>query len=269
MAPPTAWDLAACAVMAGCPPASFVVAVAALEALTAPEFNLLGVQTTTSGVAPLLVVSADVAPPPAGSARPTLTIGRAVRLALHVLGNVLPGVSNLSTQGHPGKLSWCIAESPESPWPALHADRLDGASQAVTAVAGVGSVETVLGQGEVESDVDLLARACAAVRSAGLQQRVARQQALVVLPPEAAQRLHRAGWDRPRLAAELAERADELLDRWGGPPPARGDATDPLGSAERSRGARDVLVVVSGGIGIKGTVVQTWGSGTAVCAPVR
>jgi hypothetical protein len=268
MATPTAWDLAACAVMAGCPPASFAVAVAALEALTAPEFNLLGVQTTTSGVAPLLVVSGDVTLDSTGSV-PTLTIGRAVRLALHVLGNVLPGVSNLSTQGHPGKLSWCITESPESPWPALHSDRLDGAARAVTAVAGVGSVESVLGQADVESDVELLAHACAAVRSAGLGRRVARQQAVVVLPPEVAQRFDRAGWDRRHLAAELAERADELLEQWGGPPPARGDTTGPLGSAEGAHGTRDVLVVVSGGIGIKGTVVQTWGSGTAVCAPVR
>lgn len=270
MVPPTLCDLAACAVMAGCPPSSFGATVAALEALTTPAFNLLGVQTTTSGVAPLLVVSD--AGFDTGDAGHTMTIGRAVRIALHVLGNVVPGVSNLSTQGHPGKLSWCLAESPASPWAPFHADRLVGVPRAVTAVAAVGSVETVLGQADVETDVDLLARACAAVRSAGLQRGVARRQVLVVLPPEVAQRLDAAGWDRARLSAGLADLADGLLaaDLFGraGSTPG-GTATGPLGSTEGAQGVQDVMVVVSGGIGIKGTVVQTWGSGNAVCAPIR
>jgi hypothetical protein len=269
MTPPTAWDLAACALMAGCPPVSFAMAVAALEALTMPEFNLLGVQTTTSGAAPLLVLSGVGGADSTASAGHTLTIGRAVRLALHVLGNVLPGVSNLSTQGHPGKLSWCVAESSASPWPPLHVDRLRGATKAVTAVAAVGSVEAVLGQGDIDGDIDLLVRACAAVRSAGLAHRVARRQVVIVLPPEVAQRFDGSGWDRSRLSAEVVERADQLLRRQGGPPPASGDAAGPLGSPDGAAAADDALVVVSGGIGIKGTVVQTWGSGMAVCAPVR
>jgi hypothetical protein len=265
-APPSTWDLAACAVMAGCRADSFPLVLAALEALTAPEFNLLGVQTTTSGVAPLLVVSGPASAGAAGLAPDSLAVGRAVRLALHVLGNALPGVSNLSTQGHPGRLSWCIAESSTSPWPPLHADRLPGVDRAVTALAAVGSVEAVLGQANPEEDVDVLARACAAVRAAGLQPGVSRRQALILLPPEAAQRLDDAAWDRAELSSDLVRRADDFLARRGASPTPHDEPLGPLGSPHRRA---DVLVVVSGGVGIKAAVIQTWGSGTAVCAPVR
>ena len=262
MAPPTAWDMAACSVMAGCRPGDFGLVLAALEALTTPAFNLLGVQTTTSGVAPLLVLSG-----PAGPVEP-LTVGRAVRLILHSLGNALPGVTNLSTQGHPGKISWCVAESAESPWTAFHTARLVGASRAVTAVAAVGSVEVILGQADPEADLDVLARAGAAVRSAGLAPGVARRQWLVLLPPETAQRFDAVGRDRADLAAALATRSAALLAQVADP--AAGPlAAGPIGTTtSESAGPDDVLIVVSGGVGIKGTVVQTWGSGAAVTAPV-
>jgi hypothetical protein len=261
MAPPTAWDMAACSVMAGCRPGDFGLVLAALEALTTPAFNLLGVQTTTSGVAPLLVLSG-----PADQVEP-LMVGRAVRLILHSLGNALPGVTNLSTQGHPGKISWCVAESAESPWTPLHTDRGVGASRAVTAVAAVGSVEVILGQADPETDLDVLARAGAAVRAAGLAPGVARRQWLVLLPPETAQRFDALGWDRADLAGALVTRSAALLAQVAHP--AVGPwAAGPIGTTSESAGPDDVLIVVSGGVGIKGTVVQTWGSGTAVTAPV-
>jgi hypothetical protein len=266
MAPPSTWDLAACAVMAGYRADSFPLVLAALEALTAPEFNLLGVQTTTSGVAPLLVVSGPFSAGAAGPVLDSLPVRRAVRLALHVLGNVLPGVSNLSTQGHPGRLSWCVAESSTSPWAPLHADRLPGIDRAVTAVAEVGSVESVLGQANPEGDVDVLARACAAVRAAGLQPGVSRRQVLVLLPPEAAQRLDDAAWDRAEVSSDLVRRADDILGRRGASPTPDGE---PPGALDSPHGPAEVLVVVSGGIGINAAVIQAWGSGAAVSAPVR
>src|SRR5690606_37014672 len=44
-------------VMAGCRPEHVPIVIAALEAMLAPEFNLHGVQTTTNGCAPLVIVS--------------------------------------------------------------------------------------------------------------------------------------------------------------------------------------------------------------------
>ena len=45
------------AVMAGCTPAYLPAVLTAVEAMTAAEFNLHGVQVTTSHVAPMLVVN--------------------------------------------------------------------------------------------------------------------------------------------------------------------------------------------------------------------
>ena len=46
----TAGDLAICAVMAGCTPECFPVLVAAIDAIADPQFNLLGIATTTGSV---------------------------------------------------------------------------------------------------------------------------------------------------------------------------------------------------------------------------
>ena len=244
MTPPSAWDLAACAVMAGCRPALLPARAGGPRGAHRRGIQPLGVQTTTSGVAPLLVVSGSIPdqsqPIPDQSQQiDTLPIGRAVRLALHALGNALPGVTNLSTQGHPGKLSWCIAESPDSPWAPLHSDRLVGVDRAVTAVAAVGTVEAVLGQIGPEVDVDLLARACAAVRDAGLPQGVVRRQAFVLIPPEVAHRLDTAGWDRHRLSSDLLRRAGAPTRPTRAPSgPSGPTSTGPLGVAGRGRPAR-------------------------------
>lgn len=254
MAPPTEWDLAACAVMAGCPPTAFGVVLAALAAMTAPPFNLLGIQTTTSGVAPITVVSGEVGP------TPTLAVGRAVRLALAVLGNALPGITNLSTQGHPGRISWCLTESPESPWPALHRDHAPTSVTGVTAVASAGHLEVILGRATVDVDLGVLSAACRAVRGAGLTGGALRRQVLAVVPPETAVRLAEAGLSRPQVAEALWRRSDGVAEE-----STAGTAGEPeVLSIGESGGPADVLVAVCGGVGIKGTVVQTWGSGSAV-----
>ena len=259
MTPPSEWDLAACAVMAGCPPAAFGLVEAALAAMTAPEFNLLGIQTTTSGVAPLTVVSGETSP------TPTLAVGRAVRLALAVLGNALPGITNLSTQGHPGRISWCRSETAESPWPALHLEHAPDSATGVTAVASAGHLEVILGRATCDVDLEVLAAGCRAVRATGLTGGALRRQVLVVVPPETAIRLAEAGLARSDVA--------QILWRASSTPPSespahRGSGSE-VGEAEvlstgESGGPADVLVAVCGGVGIKGTVVQTWGSGSAV-----
>lgn len=254
MRPATLLEIGAACVMAGCPPAAWPVVTAAIDALTSPDFNLLGVQTTTSRVAPLLIVSGPMV---AGcglssaengpTARGNLAVGRSVRLLLHLLGNWLPGVDNPSTVGNLAKIGWCVAESARSPWPPFHHERLPEAGSAVTAVATAGSLEVVLGQGSTDVDLDILSRASDAVREGGLTGERCRDQAVVVVSPETAQRLADAGVDRRSVA-------DQILGRSAVPT-----------AADRP----EILVVVSGGIGIKGAVVQTWGSGRAVTAAVR
>src|SRR5262249_35210442 len=56
--------------------------------------------------------------------RANLTIGRAVRLVMRNVCGSMPGTLDRGTLGHPGKLSYVIAENEaERPWTPLHVER--------------------------------------------------------------------------------------------------------------------------------------------------
>ncbi|MBI4588620.1 MAG: hypothetical protein HY725_07255 [Candidatus Rokubacteria bacterium] len=135
------------AVMAGCRPDYLPVLQAAVEAACDPTFNLHGLQATTHFAAPLIVVNGPIrsriglnggfgvfGP----GARANATIGRALRLIMINLGGARPGEISMSTFGHPGRYTYCIAEYEEaSPWEPLHAERgLKPDESAVTLFAG-------------------------------------------------------------------------------------------------------------------------------------
>src|SRR5262245_60621392 len=117
------------AVMAGCLPEYLPVLVSAFEAMDRPDFNFHGSTASTGGSAPLLVVSGPYADEIGMNSdvnlfgpgnRANATIGRAVRLILRNVFQMLPGISDKSTQGNPGKYSFCIAERMRgNPWPPL------------------------------------------------------------------------------------------------------------------------------------------------------
>ncbi len=122
--------LAISAVMAGCRPAYFAIVVAATEAVAEPEFNLLGIQTTTGTATPLLLVNGPVVQQcelNAGAnalgpgVRSNATIGRALRLVLQNIGGAIPGHTDKATMGQPGKYTFCCAENEAAnPWQPLH-----------------------------------------------------------------------------------------------------------------------------------------------------
>lgn len=121
------------ALMAGCETKYLPVVLAAVEAMLDPKFELGGVQTTTGPHAPLVVVNGPIAGEldvngGHGAFGPgwqsNATIGRAVRLILLNLGGATPGSVDKSTQGHPSKYTYCIAENQAvSPWEPLHVER--------------------------------------------------------------------------------------------------------------------------------------------------
>jgi hypothetical protein len=135
------------AVMAGCRPDYLPVVLAAAECACDPAFNLHGVATSTHFSAPLIVVNGPVRGRIGLNAsfgvfgpgyRANATIGRAVRLLMINIGGVRPGEISMSTFGHPGRYTYCIAEHEEaSPWPPYHVSRgLAAADSAVTLFAG-------------------------------------------------------------------------------------------------------------------------------------
>src|SRR3954468_8145204 len=126
-------DVAVNAVMAGCAPSYLPVIAAAVEAIAAPEFNLLGIATTTGSATVCVIVNGPIVARIAMNAgvnafgpgnRANATIGRAVRLTLQNAGGARPGETDMATLGQPGKYTFCFAENEaESPWDPLHVER--------------------------------------------------------------------------------------------------------------------------------------------------
>ncbi len=129
----TAEKVAINAVMAGCKPEYMPVVVAAIEGIGDPAWSYHGPGTSTAGAAVLVVVNG-----PSARAldincgdnlfgpgwRANATIGRAVRLVMRNVCGSRPGTLDRGTLGHPGKLSYVIAENEaESPWTPLHVER--------------------------------------------------------------------------------------------------------------------------------------------------
>ena len=120
------------AVMAGCQPEHFPVVLAAVEAVCRPEFNVAGVQSTTAGASPLIILNGQIAARLdvnsdtgvfGNGYRANATIGRALRLVMRNLGEAIPGETDKSTLGHPGKYTMCIAENEKrNPWEPLHVE---------------------------------------------------------------------------------------------------------------------------------------------------
>ena len=278
-------DAAINAVMAGCAPGCLPVIGAALEAMAAPEFNLLGVASTTGSAAPLVIVNGPVATQlgmnGAGNAlgpgnRANATIGRAVSLCLRNIGGAAPGVGDMATLGQPAKYGCCFCENEaQSPWAPLHVDRGFARGDSVVTVVGIaGTVEIVDSASNTGADIaQTISQSMLIAGSMGAARILGGGEPLVLVPPEIADTCARDGYTKEKLKAAIFERAVMPLDRL--PPLLRqhraGDASATGEDVARvARRAADVMIVVAGGVGIKAQYAPTWGGGTkAVSAKVR
>ena len=145
-APATVEKIAVNAVLAGCKPEYMPVVIAAIEAVANKAFNIHGVNATTMGAAPVLVVNGPIRERIGMNmrlgvlgqgTRANAAIGRALRLAVRNIGGAKPGGTERSTLGNPMKFTMCFPEWEErSPWPPLHVERgFDPEDSVVTAFA--------------------------------------------------------------------------------------------------------------------------------------
>jgi hypothetical protein len=251
----TAAKVAINALLAGCLPSYMPVLLAALDAMADPAFTLHGAITSTGGSATLLVVNGPIRARiglNAGSNvfgpgwRANATIGRAIRLiTLNCLG-AQPGILDRSTQGHPGKYSFCIAENEEeSPWEPLHVERgLPREASAVTVYAAEGPHNVLSHYGPTaDAIVVTLAdtMACLGSFSPG--------ESFLVLAPEHVKIFARDGWTKRRLRETLfvaARRTRADLKR-GGKLPGEVEPADETTWVHRGHGPEDIHIVVAGG----------------------
>ncbi len=121
------------AVMAGCKPEYMPVIIAAVEAVCTDEFNIHGVNATTMGAAPVMIINGPIRHKLdmnmklgalGNGNRANATIGRALRLVVRNVGGAKPGGTDRSTLGNPMKFTMCFAEWEErNPWEPLHVER--------------------------------------------------------------------------------------------------------------------------------------------------
>jgi hypothetical protein len=270
------------AVMAGCPQEVLPVLLAAVRALGHPEVNLRGVQATTHPVAPLLVVHGDAARLGfnAGTGcfgpgtRANATVGRALRFVLLHVGGARPGDGDASTQGHPAKYTYCVAEhDTASPWPAYHRSRGLEATSAVTVFCGEGPHNFH----DMESGEPgrLLTKAASVMATLGSNNAcISQGEFFVVLCPEHAATIASAGWSREDVQSFLFERARlprgvlrSAFDTvaWH---TSLADVEDGEALLPMTEDRDNIRVLVAGGPGKHSCVIPSWGMTRSVTVPV-
>lgn len=272
--PVTKTMVAVNAVMAGCLPAYFPVVWAAVLALLDERSNLFSIQTATNATTPLVIVNGPIRRELDLNSginlfgpgwRANATIGRAIRLVLLNLGGGVPGVTDMSTHGQPGKYSFCIAEAEEaSPWEPLHAEHGFAGTASTVTLIGAGAPHNIFAY-RCPTARDLLTMIVSELSALGHNNMLFDTGPVLVLSPEHAALLARDGFTKAALKRHLFEKARVPLRRF--PPGTRqalrerrarwfATAGDPahVGVADRPE---DFLVIVAGGPGIHSQFLPT------------
>lgn len=247
-------------VLAGCTPGAVSVVLTASIACLDPSFNLLGLATTTGAPAVATIVHGPVAEALgmnggvnclAPGNRANATLGRAISLVLRNVAGMCTGAADMATMGQPGKYGFCFPESNDTTFSPFHARRgFDRRDSAVT-VLGVSGTAEVLPSVEtgnwdapevVLNPVALMMRATL-VAGGGARKSEGSEQVLL-LPPELAVLMVQRSWTIDTIQKYLCSDAPTF------------DGTPIADSPD------DIHVIVTGGAGVKMTVLPLWGGGT-------
>ena len=275
MAIATREAVACCAVMAGCLPEHMPVLETAVRAAGEPQFNLLGVQTTTGSAAVCMIVNGPIVERLGlnyGSnalgpgVRANAALGRALALTLRNVGGAVPGVLDMATLGQPGKYTFCFAENErENPWEPLHVSRGSRRDEStVTVFAAAGTMEV---RDDCSSNAEALLKTFALsmipAGSAGGSGLLTGGEPMILLAPDHAAVIAQ---EKSRKEAQafifqtaqlpvslLAPEMQKHLQTSGIEPDAR---------LRVARSAEDILFLVVGGTGYKSAYIPSWGGGS-------
>ncbi|MEE2688535.1 MAG: hypothetical protein VX430_03830 [Pseudomonadota bacterium] len=264
----TAEKLAINAVMAGCLPMHFPVVVAAVTAMLQEPFLVHGATASTGGCAILVVINGPVRRELGmsgtfnalgSSDRATAVIGRTVRLVLCNLLDVRPGQIDRATLGHPGKLSYCLAEDEEaSPWPSLAEDRgIPKEASAVTVMAALGPRQ-FMNEWTTEPE-EILNTYCSEIKGNMRGYSIYPGNYAIIMPPQLRQHFKDAGWTRQDIKQYVFENARIFRREW---------ADVGKGNVVGSRGDQEypalpdpdhlLLIAAGGPAGGFGSVIPPW-----------
>ena len=252
-------------VLAGCRPAALPIVLTAAEACLEPQFNLLGILTTTGTPAVVTIVHGPVRQSLEMNAgtnclgpgnRANATLGRAMSLVMRNIGGARAGTGDMATMGQPGKYTFCFPEGDDAlipPLPVRRGFAADADAVTVLGVSGTAEVLPLEGGGTPEEILQPVAGAMiagGAVASAGRLRDIHEQ--FFLLPAEMTQKIAKHGWDLGRIQ-------DFLFNTRGIDVPETATIATPRAIA---RGPGDIHPIVTGGAGVKMTYLPLWAGGT-------
>ena len=267
--------VAAAAVMAGCLPDYFPVVVAAVKAVCRPEFDITEVNQTTHCVTPLIVVNGparfDCGPIASGAGilgpgnRASATIGRALSLVLINIGGRENGVTDLAVYSNPGKFAACFAEAEEaSPYDPYHQFVGFEKEDSVVTLFGVEAPHSFILEplGDKDKDAQRLIECVAGVIATPGSTHPycgGRGRVVVVLNPEHAEMLYKAGYRKQDIQKAIQERAyleRSYADRiFCG---LNSAIENDLEKVPAIRNPEQIIIFVAGGLGTYSMALPTW-----------
>jgi hypothetical protein len=219
----TAEKLVVNAVMAGCLPMHLPVVVAAFTAMLREPFLLHGATASTGGCAVLIIINGPVRGELgmdgtfnalASSDRAATVIGRAVRLALCNLLDARPGDVNRSTLGHPGKISYCIAEDEEnSPWLPFAEERGVPKHASAVTVMTAGAPRQLMNEWTTKPK-EILDTFVAEMKASMRHYSIWPGNYAIVVPPQLRAHFEDAGWSKADIRRYVFENARILRREW-------------------------------------------------------
>jgi hypothetical protein len=275
-------NLAAAAVMAGCKVAYGRLLRALSLALVDPRLNLSGVQVTTGGAAALVMVGGPVvreldfvheSNALGANARANATVGRFAQMVRFFCGRAGGTLRSHGTMGHPGRLSFCIAEHPETVWPAFHTQC--GLAAGVSAVSvmsaeGPNSVNNHYAE-TAEGILDTIADCLGHAGTTNYYWRFGRY--VVVLGPDHMDTIARS-YTREQVRNYLYERArrptDELKRMGRIPPHPRAESKVEFGTMRSPFDNEDQLYFIECGArgGKFSAVIPGWASNRQIISQI-
>lgn len=266
--PVIAEKLAINAVMAGCLPNHFPAVVTAWTAMLKPEFLLHGATASTGGCAILIILNGPIRKEIdtrsdfnvlGSSDRATSVIGRAIRLGLINLLDLSPGAIDRSTLGHPGKISYCIAEDEEgTQWQSVAETReFPGDASAVTVFAA-GAPRQIMNEWTTKPE-EILDTYAAEMRANMRNYSIWSGNYVVVIPKQHRDHLQNAGWAKADVAEYLFRTARIKRGEWSSV--GKGSVVRGKGDIEYTAlpSPDHLLVVAAGGpAGGFGAIIPPW-----------
>ena len=277
-APCTVRDVARNAVMTAAPAAAMPLLCTALRAMTARDFDLMGLSATTEAAVPALVVNGDIrlrvdVPSGAGcfggavGAGPA--IGRALRLVLRNIGGHAEGVSSWSVHGQPGRVTGIVVAEAEdrSPWAPLAARRgVHG--DAVTVFAAQGTIDIVDAGASAAGVLAAIGGSLAVPATPPFMTAFSRPEVLVAICPAWAELLAAEVGSIEEVSRRCWDHAVLPVSMWTDERRARLEEhgrVDDKGMVHVVALPEDLLLVVCGGPGgLYATALHGWGATRAI-----